>query len=596
MPISPARMTTLIANGYKNLSGKIGRLVPSDLTGQSYSISFCQQKVSMRLQFCKFFFALLVVLVFVSSALAGDDPDLVVITQIRQEGFRRSQVMETLSDLTDMIGPRLSGSPAMKKANDWTREKLSSFGLENAHLEPWGRLGRGWTNEFLSVRMLSPDVSMLLAYPKAWSPGTNGIVKGDAVLLKVNRPEDLDKYKGTLAGKVALVGEAKELKLREEAESERYDDRKLAEIVNYSVRSRMESRREAMIAQRALSKAVAKFLAEEKALAMVEASRGEGGTVFVQGTTAYKKEEPVGIPSLVMSPEHYGRIARLLLRAISVQVELDVRNKFYDDVEQFNTVAEIPGSDKKDEVVMLGGHLDSWHAGTGATDNAAGVAVAMEAVRILKALNLKPRRTIRIALWGGEEQGLLGSKGYVAQHFGQRERLLMAGMNPDTPEYLRPLGKVTLKPEQAKVCAYFNLDNGTGKVRGIYTQENAAVRPIFEKWLAPFSDLGATSVTMRNTSGTDHLSFDMVGIPAFQFIQDPIEYDSLTHHSNLDVFERAQKDDLMQAAVIMASFVYNAAMRDEMLPRKPLEKPASEQLKTKVAGGAGEASVSQGNK
>jgi hypothetical protein len=528
-------------------------------------------------------------------ALAGDDPDLIVVTEIRQEGFRRSQVMDTLSDLTDMIGPRLSGSPELKKANDWTRDKLTSFGLQNAHLESWGRLGRGWMNEFTSVRMLTPDVSMMFAYPKAWSPGTSGVVKGDAVLLKVSKPEELQKYKGTLAGKIVFVGEAKELKLHEEAESERYDEKKLAEIVNYSVRSSFESRREAILARRALSRAVARFLAEEKALAIVEASTGEGGAIFVQGTNAYKKEEPIGVPSLVMSPENYGRIARLVSRSIPVQLELDVRNKFFDDVEQFNTVAEIPGTDKKDEVVMLGAHLDSWHSGTGATDNGAGVAVAMEAVRILKALDVKPRRTIRIALWGGEEQGLLGSKGYVSQHFGQRERLLTAGMNPDTPEYLRPLGKITLKPEQATVCAYFNLDNGTGKVRGIYAQENAAVRPIFEKWLAPFSDLGATSVTMRNTSGTDHLSFDTVGIPAFQFIQDPIEYDTLTHHSNLDVFERAQKDDLAQAAVIMASFVYNAAMRDEMLPRKPLEKP-SEQLKTKVATTGGEASVNQGNK
>lgn len=538
----------------------------------------------------------LVVLAMSPVVFAGDDPDLTVVTDIRQEGFRRSQVMEILSDLTDFIGPRLTGSPSMKKANDWTRDQISSFGLVNAHLESWGKLGRGWTNEFVAVRMISPDTAMLFAFPKAWSPGTNGVVKGNAVLLKVSKPEDLEKYKGTLAGKVVLVGEAKPLKLHDEAEAERYDDKKLAEIVSYSARNRLEGRREEILAQRALSKAIAKFLTAEKALASVEASRGEGGFVFVQGTTAYRKEESVGIPALVMSPENYGRIARLLARSVPVQVELDVRNKFYDDVEQFNTVAEITGADKKDEVVMLGAHLDSWHSGTGATDNAVGVAVAMEAVRILKALDLKPRRTIRIALWGGEEQGLLGSRGYVTQHFGQRERVLTAGMNPDTPEYLRPLGRITLKPEQAKVCAYFNLDNGTGRIRGIYAQENAAVRPVFEKWLAPFSDLGATTVTMRNTSGTDHLSFDQVGIPAFQFIQDPLEYETISHHSNLDVFERAQNEDLTQAAVILASFVYNAAMRDEMLPRKPLEKPANEQLKTKVAAASGEASASAGNK
>ena len=354
--------------------------------------------------------------------------------------------------------------------------------------------------------------------------------------------------------------------------------------MNYTVSNSFEGRRAQILAQRALAAAVTKFLTNEKALAIIDCSRGDGGTLFVQGTNAYKKEEPIGVPALVMAAEHYGRIARLLSRKIPVQMELNIQNKFFDNVENFNTIAEIPGTDKNGEIVMVGGHLDSWHAGTGATDNAAGVAVAMEAVRILKALDLKPRRTIRIGLWGGEEEGLLGSKGYVTQHFGERQRLLTAGMNSETPEYLRPLGKLSLKPDQAKISAYFNLDNGSGKIRGIYAQENAAVKPIFEKWFEPFSDLGATSVTMRNTSGTDHLSFDAVDIPAFQFIQDPLEYESRTHHSNMDVYERLQKEDLMQASVIMASFLYNAASRDTMMPRKPIEKPQGEQLKTNVAG------------
>ena len=515
---------------------------------------------------------------------ANDDPDLTVITEIRQEGFHHSQVMVILSDLTDMIGPRLTASPAMKHANEWTRDKLTSYGLTNAHLESWGTFGRGWENEFTSVRMIAPDVSMMYAIPKAWSPGTDGIVKADAVLLKVTKAEDLDQYRGKMAGKIVLVGDPRDLKMHEEVETERYDDKKIAEIVNYTVANRYESMRAQILAQRALQRAVTKFLTDEKALAIIDCSRGDGGTLFVQGTNAYKKDEPIGIPALVMAAEHYGRIARLLSRKIPVQLELNIQNKFFDDVENFNTIAEIPGTDKNGEIVMVGGHLDSWHAGTGATDNAAGVAVAMEAVRILKALDLKPRRTIRIGLWGGEEEGLLGSKGYVAQHFGERQRLMTAGMNPETPEYLRPLGKLTLKPEQAKISAYFNLDNGSGKIRGIYAQENAAVRPIFEKWLEPFSDLGAASVTMRNTSGTDHLSFDAVDIPAFQFIQDPLEYESRTHHSNMDVYERLQKEDLMQASVIMASFLYNAANRDTMMPRKPIEKPQGEQLKTNVAG------------
>jgi hypothetical protein len=431
--------------------------------------------------------------------------------------------------------------------------------------------------------MVAPDVSMLYAIPKAWSPGTEGVVKADAVLLKVAKPEDLEKYRGKVAGKIVLVGDPKDLKMHMEVESERYDEKTLGDLVNYSVASGFESRRAEILAQRALARQVTKFLAEEKALASIDCSRGDGGTLFVQGTNAYKKEEAVGIPALVMAAEHYGRLARLLSRDVPVQLELNIQNKFFDDVENFNTIAEIPGTDKKDEIVMVGGHMDSWHAGTGATDNAAGVAVAMEAMRILKALDLKPRRTIRIGLWSGEEQGLFGSKGYVTQHFGVRDRLLTAGMNPETPEYMRPLGKLTLKPEQAKVSAYFNLDNGSGKIRGIYAQENAAVRPIFEKWFEPFSDLGATSVTMRNTTGTDHLSFDAVDIPGFQFIQDPLEYESRTHHSNMDVYERLQKEDLMQASVIMASFLYNAANRDQMMPRKPIEKPMGEQLKTSVA-------------
>ena len=527
--------------------------------------------------------AVLILCLLPMSAVATDDPDLTAITEIRNEGFHHSQVMNILADLTDLIGPRLTGSPNMKKANDWTRDKFTSFGLLNAHLEPWGTFGRGWSNEFVSVRMVAPDTTMLYALPKAWSPGTEGAVKADVVLLNVTKPEDLEKYRGKVTGKIVLVGQPKDLKLHEELESERYDDKKLADIVNYSVANRFESMRAQILAARALARATLKFLTDEKALATIEASRGDSGTLFVQGTNAYKKEEPIGVPSLVMAAEHYGRVARLLARGIPVEIELDIRNKFYDDVQQFNTIAEIPGTDKKDEVVMLGGHLDSWHAGTGTTDNGAGVAVAMEAVRILKALNLKPRRTIRIGLWGGEEEGLLGSRGYVSEHFGERQRLLAAGMNPETPEYLRPLGKLALKPEQAKLAAYFNLDNGSGRIRGIYAQENAAVVPIFEKWLEPFTDLGAHSVTMRNTTGTDHLSFDAVDIPAFQFIQDPLEYETLTHHSNMDVFERAQKEDLMQAAVIMASFVYNAAMRDQMMPRKPIESPQGEQLKTNVA-------------
>src|SRR5581483_2151880 len=280
---------------------------------------------------------------------------------------------------------------------------------------------------------------------------------------------------------------------------------------------------------------------------------------------------PEGVPILAMDVEHFGRIARLLERNVPVQLELDVRNKFYnDDPTSWDTVAEIPGTDKRDEVVMVGAHLDSWHGGTGATDNAAGCAITMEAMRILQALGVKPRRTIRIALWTGEEEGLLGSRAYVAQHFGARPE---NAAEKDLPSFLRKPGTpLTLKAEQKTVSGYFNIDNGTGRIRGIYLQENAAVAPIFQAWLVPFHDLGADTITYRNTGGTDHLSFDAVGIPGFQFIQDPIEYETRTHHSNMDVYDRLQFDDLKQIAVIVADFVYNAAMRDQMFPRKPIEK------------------------
>ena len=528
---------------------------------------------------------LLVFLIPVVACAGNDDPDLTVVTEIRQEGFRHSQVMEILSGLSDGIGERLTGSPNLKRANEWTRDKLTEFGLVNAHLEPWGPFGRGWSNEFTSVRMVAPDTAMLYALPKAWTNGTNGAVKADAVLLKVESPEDLDKYKGTLAGKIVLLDLPKlNFGGGHAPETGRYDEKQLSDLVNYSVASRNEALRAQFMKARALNRAVAKFLESENVLATIEASRGENGLLFVQGTEAYKKDVQPGAPALVMAAEHFGRIQRLLEEKVPVQLEVDVRNKFYDDDPmQYDTIAEIPGTDKKDEIVMLGGHLDSWQAGTGATDNGAGVAVAMEAVRILKAIGVKPRRTIRIGLWTGEEEGLLGSEGYVKAHFGEREKLAVTPATAQMPEFMRPKGKLVLKPEQQKVSAYFNLDNGTGRIRGIYTQENAAVKPIFEKWFEPFSDLAAGTVTMRNTGGTDHLSFDEVDIPGFQFIQDPMDYETVTHHSNMDVYERASKEDLEEAAVIMASFVYDAAMRDQMMPRKPIMDD-NPQRKTNLAG------------
>jgi Zn-dependent M28 family amino/carboxypeptidase len=513
-----------------------------------------------------------------SFAAQHSDPDAVdleVVTQIRQEGFHNSQVMQTATALADGIGERLTGSPNVKRANEWTRDQFTKWGLQNAHLEAY-KFGRGWQNEFTSVRMVSPDFVQLIAYPKAWTASTNGVVKAEAVRVIAKTPADLEKYKGKLAGKIAIFGDMPDVKPQTEAAMSRYDDKKLADIANYEIPSEKPRYSPEDIKQRiALRKAVGEFFTAEKVVAVIDASRGDGGTVFVQSAGSYKEGDPEVVPSLAMAAEHFGRIARLLEHGTPVEMELDVRNKFYDaDPSAWDTIAEIPGTDKKDEVVMVGAHLDSWHGGTGATDNGAGCMVTMEAMRILQAIGVKPRRTIRIGLWTGEEEGLLGSAAYVDQHFGSRPENNDPALK-DMPSFLRKPGTpLTLKPEQKKVSAYFNLDNGTGKIRGVYLQENAAVAPIFTAWMAPFHDLGVDTITYRNTGGTDHLSFDAVGIPGFQFIQDPIEYETRTHHSNMDVYERLQREDLMQASVVLASFLYDAAMRDEMLPRKPLPKDA----------------------
>jgi hypothetical protein len=519
--------------------------------------------------------ALLVLLpALAASPIPGEERiDYDMVTRIRQEGFRDSKVMEIASALTDGIGARLTGSPNIKKANDWTREKLAEWGLANAHLESWGPFGRGWSYESVSVRMTLPDVAELLALPKAWSPGTNGPLRGKVVLAKLTSTEDLEKQRGKLAGRIVLTDEMREVKPQEKAALERYDDKTLEKLWEYGAAAlRSPFTPEEFRRRREFRRALNKFLEEEKPLAVIDPGALDGGTFRVQQGGSYKKGEPVGVPALVMSIEHYGRIARLLAQKRDVELEIDVRTRFYDDDPMsYNTVAEIPGTDKSGELVMLGGHLDSWHGGTGATDNAAGVAVAMEAVRILQALGVKPRRTIRIALWSGEEEGLLGSEAYVMQHFATRP-LPADPKERESFSLRRATGPLTVKPEHGKLSAYFNVDNGTGKIRGIYAQENAAVVPIFERWLEPLKDLGATTVTMRNTRGSDHESFDAVGLPSFQFVQDEIEYDTRTHHTNQDVYERLQPDDLMQASVVLATFVWQAAMRDQKLPRKPPPK------------------------
>ena len=536
----------------------------------------------------------LLVLATTPLARAETPVDYSAVTQIREEGFNRSKVMETAGYLMDVIGPRLTGSPAAKKANEWTRDQLAAWGLSAARLEAWGPFGRGWSFDRCSVSLVSPVAAPLIAFPKAWTPGTPGPVRGKVVKTRIESEADLGAWKGKLSGAVVFLAEARELKAPEKALFNRYSDAQLQDLERFQIPGprgedlrpgRPPVDRETFLKRLRLQKALRAFLAAEKALAMVEPSERDGGVVRVMGGGSREKGVDPGVPALVMAAEHYNRICRLLDRKVEVELEIDVRAQFHEgDLMAYNTLAEIPGTDKTPEVVMVGAHLDSWHAGTGATDNGAGSAVAMEAVRILKALELKTRRTIRIALWTGEEQGLLGSIAYVADHFGSRP-VPKDPVEKELPFVLRrERGAITVKPDHARLSAYFNLDNGTGRVRGIYTQQNAGAAPLFEAWLAPFADLGAVAVTQRNTGGTDHQSFDRVGLPGFQFIQDEADYATRTHHTNMDVFDRLQREDLMQASVIMASFLYHAAMREGPFPRKtmprdppppPAEAPAS---------------------
>jgi hypothetical protein len=531
---------------------------------------------------------------------ATESLDLNMYQRIRDEGLNHSHVMEFGSALMDGIGPRLTGSPNLKKANEWTRDTLTKIGLENAHLEDWGEFGLGWQQLNTWARMVTPDTAMLIVQATPWSPATAGPVTGDVVFVSIQDEKDLDKYKGTLAGKVVLYGAMREVPPVDKELFARYSDKELEDLAAYPVNAgasgvsaEQQARLKAYAERNRLIDKVAQFFYDEKVSAVIEPSRdgknggGSGGTLFddngaTLGRTPYIAAKRVKIPVVVAAIESYGRLYRLTQAHAPVSVEIDVETRFTGEHEHgFDTVAEIPGTDPKlkEQIVMVGGHLDSWIAGTGATDNGAGTIVAMEAVRILKALDVKPRRTIRIALWTGEEQGLFGSKGYCSSHFGSA-KLSTESDQAALPEYMRKVvGPLEVKPEQKLVSAYFNVDNGTGKIRGVYTQGNAAVAPIFAQWIAPLKDLGVTTITERNTGGTDHLSFDAVGIPGFQFIQDMLDYESRTHHSNEDVVERLQPADLKQIATVEAIFVYNAAQRDQMLPRKPLPQPGLEEKK-----------------
>ncbi len=523
---------------------------------------------------------------------AQENIDLTMYTRIREEGFKHSHVMQFAGALTDGIGPRLTGSPNMAKANAWTRDTLTKIGLENAHLEDWGEFGMGWQQINTWIRMVTPDTAPLMAQAAPWSPATNGPVSGEAVLVDIQDVKDLDQYKGKLNGKIVLFGAMRPTPDLTEPLFRRYTTEELAEMETYPTGAgRGTPDIQKLLADRAhltaLRTASLKMMTEEHVAAIITPSRdgkdgGGTGIIFddnganlIRG--AQVKETAVTIPNAVMMIEHYNRLGRLLQNHVPVTLEVNIETKFTGDHEHgFDTVAEIPGTDPvlKNQVVMVGGHLDSWISGTGATDNGAGSIVAMEAVRILKALGVKPKRTIRIALWSGEEQGLYGSQGYVKQHFGTFAD--PANADPNVPSFMRQHGPLTTTKEWETLDAYYNLDNGTGKVRGVYTQENWAIAPIFRQWIAPLKDLGVSTISYRNTGGTDHLSYDAVGLPGFQFIQDPMDYETRTHHSNMDTYDRLHPLDLEQAAVVEAIFLYNTSEREAMMPRKPFPHPEKE--------------------
>jgi len=505
--------------------------------------------------------------------LAQEKVDLYTINQIKAEEFQNSKVMENAFYLADVYGPRLTGSPGLKAAAEWAVRRMTEWGIANPGLEKWGPFGKGWTCVHFSAQQKEPQFCPLVGFARPWTPGTNGPVSGEPVMAVLKTDADLEKFKGKLKGKIVLLDDPKPLVSETEPDLKRFTDAELAAeslAPDPSARSpfanpiplipgqppRPANFQMDRAAREKFRNKLNQFLTDEGVLVtLVPSYRATSGIVFGMAGGSQNPKDPVPPPSVALEVENYNRIARLIEKKIPVTLEFDIQNKFLDDTQDsFTVTGELPGTTKKDELVMLGAHLDSWTGGTGATDNGAGSAVVLEAMRILKALDLKMARTVRMALWTGEEEGLLGSKAYVKEHFADRESM-------------------SLKPEHAKLSGYFNLDNGTGKIRGAYLQGNDMMRPIFQAWLEPFKDYGASTVTIRNTGGTDHQSFDAVGLPGFQFIQDPLDYSTETHHSNADVYDHLQAGDLMEASAIMASVVYDAATREERLPRKPLPKP-----------------------
>ncbi len=538
------------------------------------------------------------------------------IAKIKAEGMQRSQVMELCSWLSDVYAPRLTGSPTAQKAADWVVGKLKEYGLVNVKIEPWvNRNGfeRGWTNEKFYFAALSPERFPIPGTPTAWTPGTNGLVRGEVALVTATTEEELAALKGQVKGKWILTQAAPDVPALWAAPARRYTHDELAamelspgQLAEFGVAppagagGRGGAPAAAVVpaanaqpgpGQRGAAPAVQppaagrggfgfantrnEFLRAEGALGVISTVPRGHGMYTISGNRAADPEKT--LPQISIPAEQYGRIARMIAKNVPVTLEADIQSTYHPNPVVFNVVGELPGTDKADEVVLLGAHIDTWHAATGAADDGVGVAAMMEAVRILKATGVKLRRTVRVGFWEGEEQGLIGSREYVAAHFASRQPL--PGATPATMPAAPagapggrggPQGPLQLKPEYDKLSVYFNIDNGTGALRGLYLQGNEAVAPIFREWMEPFRSMGMTTLTVRNTGGTDHQSFDAVGLPGFQFIQDEVEYNTVTHHTNLDTYERLQPNDVMKMATISAAFAYLAANRDEKLPRKPL--------------------------
>ena len=509
-----------------------------------------------------------------------EDPsvDLDMVERMIEEGIENSHAMEMASYLTNVIGARLTNSPQMYRANVWAAEKMQEFGLDNVYQQEWGPFGRGWELKRFAMHVHGENTYFpAIGYPKAWSPGYDGPVTGEVVYLEITDEKDFDYWRGKLEGKFVITDTPAEPSLHLDPIARRHDDASLLRLANATQRIATEQGQSpgaAWLARQQAAYEKAQFLMDEGPLAIIDESyRGWSGQVAISGATLpaepgtpwgqrprpHQVDAPTPVPQISLAREHYGRIFRMLQHGERVEIELDMQVEFQDEnLYAWNTLGQITGTDPEigDEIVVIGGHLDSWHTGTGATDNAAGSVVMLEAMRILKALDVQPRRTIQIALWSGEEQGLHGSREYVSEYLAE-----MAGnsFDPETAD---------LKEFYDKFSAYYNVDNGGGQIRGIYLQQNDAVRNLFRTWLLPFSDWGTDTVSWANTGSTDHVMFDRVGLPGFQFIQDPLEYFTLSHHSNMDTYERLVPQDMMRNAIILAAFAYHTAMLDEKLPRK----------------------------